>query len=91
MGWPIWVSIIVTAAVVGIYTVSGELSATVVTDAVQMVTVFVGGITIIVLGLWGVGGWGGLIGKIYSRWSHQLSYDRRGRKIFAKERKAVWR
>lgn len=38
MGWGEWTSILVTAAVVGIYTVSGGLSAVVITDVIQLVS-----------------------------------------------------
>ena len=64
MGWSIIVSLLVTAAVVGFYTISGGLSAVVMTDVVQMIIMFVGGFAVIILGLWTVGGWSGLTEKI---------------------------
>jgi SSS family solute:Na+ symporter len=66
MGWSEWTSIIVTAAVVGIYTVSGGLSAVVITDVVQFIIMYVGGAALVVLGLWKVGGWSGLVEKVHS-------------------------
>lgn len=64
MGWKPWFSIIVTAAVVGLYTFFGGLTAVVMTDVVQMVIMFVGGATVVVVGLYQAGGWGGLADKI---------------------------
>jgi len=66
MGWSVWTSIILTATVVGIYTVSGGLSAVVMTDVVQLVIMFIGGAALVVLGLWNVGGWSGLVDKVHA-------------------------
>lgn len=64
MGWKPWFSIIVTAIVVGLYTFFGGLTAVVMTDVVQMILMFVGGAAVVVVGLYQVGGWGGLTDKI---------------------------
>ena len=64
MGWPIWLSIIVTGFIVGFYTVSGGLSAVVMTDVVQMIIMFIGGGAMVFLGMHHVGGWDSLITKI---------------------------
>lgn len=64
MGWPVWVSILVTGAVVGFYTVSGGLSAVVMTDVVQMIIMFIGGGAMVFLGMNHVGGWEGLVDKV---------------------------
>jgi SSS family solute:Na+ symporter len=64
MGWPPWFSIIATATVVGLYTFFGGLTAVVMTDVVQMIIMFVGGATVVVVGLYHAGGWGGLADKI---------------------------
>ena len=64
LGWPIWPSIILTALVVGVYTFFGGLAAVVMTDVVQMVVMFVGGATVVFLGLYHVGGWSGLVEKV---------------------------
>ena len=66
MGWPHWVSILVTAVIVCIYTVSGGLSAVVMTNALQLIIMFIGAIAILVLGLSAVGGWDSMVDKIYS-------------------------
>jgi SSS family solute:Na+ symporter len=64
MGWDPWFSIIVTAVVVGLYTFFGGLTAVVMTDVVQMIIMFVGGATVLVVGLYHAGGWSGLTDKI---------------------------
>lgn len=64
LGWPPAVSIWLIAAITGIYTLSGGLSAVVMTDVVQMVVMFVGGGALLVLSLWEVGGWSGLQEKV---------------------------
>ena len=64
MGWPPWFSITATALVVGLYTFFGGLTAVVMTDVVQMIIMFVGGATVVVVGLYHAGGWGGLADKI---------------------------
>jgi SSS family solute:Na+ symporter len=64
MGWPVWISIILTALVVGVYTFFGGLAAVVMTDVVQMIIMFVGGAALVFLGFYEVGGWSGLVSKI---------------------------
>jgi SSS family solute:Na+ symporter len=67
MGWPIWVCILVTGAVVGFYTVSGGLSAVVMTDVVQMIIMFIGAGAMVFIGMTHVGGWDGLVEKISAK------------------------
>ncbi|MCA9103243.1 MAG: sodium/solute symporter [Pirellulales bacterium] len=57
LDWNVEFSIWLTAVFVGIYTVSGGLSAVVMTDVLQMVVMFVGAGSLLVLGLWEAGGW----------------------------------
>ncbi|MDN5217074.1 sodium/solute symporter [Fulvivirgaceae bacterium BMA12] len=64
MGWPIWISIMVTASVVGLYTYFGGITAVVMTDVVQMIIMFVGGFALVFLGLQAVGGWDVMAEKI---------------------------
>ena len=64
MGWTPWFSITATAVVVGLYTFFGGLTAVVMTDVVQMIIMFVGGATVLVVGLYQTGGWDGLVDKI---------------------------
>jgi SSS family solute:Na+ symporter len=76
MGWPVWLSIILTASVVGIYTIFGGIAAVVMTDVVQMVIMFVGGATLVFLGFYHVGGWEGLTAKLSAMGdSYQNHFD----------------
>jgi len=72
MGWSYWQSIIITAVVVGVYTLCGGLTAVVFTDVIQMVIMFVGGAVVVILGLYEVGGLDGLMNKLADQGdSHQ--------------------
>ena len=64
LGWDLWVSIIVTAVVAGIYTIAGGLAAVVMTNALQLIIMFIGGATILILGFIEVGGWEGMTAKV---------------------------
>ena len=66
IGWPQYVSIIVVAVVVGVYTLFGGLTAVVYTDAVQCVIMFVGSTIILVSALLKVGGWNELMSAVTS-------------------------
>lgn len=63
-GWPIMVSILVMVVVVGVYTISGGLSAVVMTDVVQVILMALGAVAILVLGFNAVGGWDAMVEKI---------------------------
>ncbi len=56
LGWPLRLSILITAIIVGIYTITGGLAAVVLTDVVQLGVMFVGGISMAVIGFWRAGG-----------------------------------
>lgn len=64
LGWPIMLSIILTVVVVGLYTITGGLSAVVMTDVIQVVIMIIGSLAILVLGFWEIGGIGNLFDKI---------------------------
>lgn len=64
MGWPVWVSILISASIVGVYTITGGLAAVIMTDVVQMLIMFIGGAAVVVLGLYHVGGWGSLVEQV---------------------------
>jgi len=64
LGVPIEVSLIITAVIVGLYTITGGLAAVAMTDVVQLLVMFIGGIALTILGLWTVGGWSALVDKI---------------------------
>ncbi len=44
LGIPIWVSLLLTAVIVGIYTITGGLAAVAMTDVVQLLVMFIGGV-----------------------------------------------
>lgn len=56
LDWPIWVGIVVTGTVVGLYSISGGLAAVAFTDALQVVIMFLGGVVIVALGITQAGG-----------------------------------
>ncbi|MEZ5560258.1 MAG: sodium/solute symporter [Pseudomonadales bacterium] len=58
LDWPIWVGIVVTGTVVGLYSISGGLAAVAFTDAFQVVIMFLGGVAIVALGISDAGGVG---------------------------------
>lgn len=64
IGLPIMVSIILTVVFVGFYTITGGLSAVVMTDVIQVVIMIIGSLAILVLGFWEIGGVGSLFDKI---------------------------
>ncbi len=60
----IWVSIVATAILTGIYTIVGGLLAVVVTGALQTIILLVGSIAITVVAMNKVGGWEGLTANV---------------------------
>lgn len=56
LGWNIYLSIVITALVVGIYTFAGGMTAVTITDTVQVVIMVVGGVAVAVLGFIKAGG-----------------------------------
>jgi len=56
LGWPIWVGIIVTGTIVGLYSIAGGLAAVAFTDSLQVCIMFIGGLIIVGLGLSETGG-----------------------------------
>ena len=54
--WPIWLGILVTGTVVGLYSISGGLAAVAFTDALQVSIMFIGGLAIMWLGIGESGG-----------------------------------
>ncbi|OHB72306.1 MAG: hypothetical protein A2V70_16495 [Planctomycetes bacterium RBG_13_63_9] len=57
LGWDFWLSVGVSAVMVGLYTTVGGLKAVVVTDAVSCVILMLGAVLICAFGLEKVGGW----------------------------------
>ena len=60
LGWSFWLSVILTAGLVGLYTTVGGLKAVVFTDVISCVVLIGGAALICGLGLIKVGGWTGL-------------------------------
>jgi len=64
LGWPRWLAIVVSAALVLAYILLGGLSGAVYNEVMQFFVILAGLIPIVVVGLFKVGGWGGLQEKI---------------------------
>ncbi|MDP6083258.1 MAG: sodium/solute symporter, partial [Verrucomicrobiota bacterium] len=64
LGMPNQAAIWLTVFVVGIYTILGGLAAVVVTDAMQMVIMFIGAGALLGLSLWEIGGWTNMVQTI---------------------------
>ena len=64
LGIPEQTAIWMTVFVVGFYTILGGLAAVVVTDAMQMVIMFIGAGALLGLSLWEIGGWSDLVQKV---------------------------
>jgi SSS family solute:Na+ symporter len=60
IGWPIWVSIILSAGFVLAYITLGGLSGAIYNEVLQFFVILAGLIPIVIVGLSKVGGWGGL-------------------------------
>lgn len=56
LGWPLRLSIVITAVIVGFYTITGGLAAVALTDVVQLGVMFVGGVSMAMIGFWKAGG-----------------------------------
>ena len=74
LGWPLWVSVLVAAAVVLSYITLGGLSGAIYNEVLQFFVIIAGLIPVVVIGLHRVGGWGGLQEAInkpefFSSWS----------------------
>ncbi|GAB3714276.1 sodium:solute symporter family protein [Amycolatopsis oliviviridis] len=64
LGWPLWVSIIVAAAVVLSYTALGGLSAAIYNEVLQFFVIVAALLPLTIVGLVKVGGWQGLVDKL---------------------------
>lgn len=64
LGWDTYWTLWITAAITGFYTFSGGLTAVVFTDVVQLIVMYVGGLGLLWLSLWEVGGWAALHEKV---------------------------
>lgn len=66
LGWPLKLSIGITAVIVGVYTVTGGLAAVALTDVVQLGMMFVGGVSMALIGFWKAGGVKAFFAKLAS-------------------------
>jgi SSS family solute:Na+ symporter len=64
LGWPIWVSVIVAAAIVLSYTALGGLSAAIYNEVLQFMVIVAALLPLTIVGLYKVGGWQGLVDKV---------------------------
>jgi SSS family solute:Na+ symporter len=64
LGWPIWLSIVIAAAIVLVYTALGGLSAAIYNEVMQFFVIVAMLLPITFVGLHKVGGWSGLVDKI---------------------------
>lgn len=73
IGVPLIFGMLLTAVIVGFYTIWGGLAAVAMTDVVQILVMFVGGFSLTVLGLSCVGGWSGLADRIAELRPHHMN------------------
>jgi len=66
LGWPIWVSVVVAAVIVLLYTTIGGLSAAIYNEVLQFFVIIAALLPLTIVGLYKVGGWGGLVDKVTS-------------------------
>ena len=64
IGWPIWLGILVSGTVVGLYSIAGGLGAVAITDSIQVCIMFVCGLVIIAIGVSDAGGAGSFVSKL---------------------------
>jgi SSS family solute:Na+ symporter len=64
LGWSLWVSLIVAAAIVLSYTVLGGLSAAIYNEVLQFFVILAALVPLTIIGLIKVGGWSGLKDKV---------------------------
>ena len=67
MGWPQWLSIVVSAIFVLAYITLGGLSGAIYNEVLQFFVIIAGLIPLVVIGLKDVGGWGGLQTRLEGR------------------------
>ena len=67
LGWPTWVSVIVSAGFVLVYILLGGLSGAIYNEVLQFFVIIAGLIPIVIIGLKDMGGWSGLMQKVTSQ------------------------
>ena len=64
MGWPIWLGILASGTVVGLYSIAGGLGAVATTDSIQVCIMFVCGLIIVAIGISDAGGAESFVSKL---------------------------
>src|SRR5699024_2112842 len=64
LGSPIWVSVLLAAIIVLIYTTIGGLSAAIYNEVLQFFVIIAALLPLTIVGLYKVGGWEGLVDKV---------------------------
>ncbi len=67
MGIDFWTGALITVLFTGIYTVMGGLKAVIYTETLQAIVLLIGSITVTILGLIKIGGWGKLVSIVGSQ------------------------
>ena len=67
LGWPTWLSILLSAGFVLAYITLGGLSGAIYNEVLQFFVIFAGLIPLVIIGLTDVGGWDGLKTKVTAR------------------------
>jgi SSS family solute:Na+ symporter len=67
LGWPLWLSIVVSAAIVLAYTALGGLSAAIYNEVLQFFVIVAMLVPLTIVGLHRVGGWQGLVDKVVDK------------------------
>ena len=75
LGWPTWVSVVVSAGFVLIYIFLGGLSGAIYNEVLQFFVIIAGLIPIVIIGLKAVGGWSGLMQKVTSQPGHENHFE----------------
>ena len=74
LGWPLWVSLVVAAAVVLSYTALGGLSAAIYNEVLQFFVIVAALTPLTLIALHNIGGWDGLTTKVTEKWgAEQMS------------------
>lgn len=66
LGWPIWLGILASGTVVGLYSIAGGLGAVAITDSIQVCIMFVCGLIIVAIGISDAGGTESFVSKLTS-------------------------
>ena len=64
LGWPLWVSVLIAAAIVLSYTALGGLSAAIYNEVLQFFVIVAALLPLTIVGLTKVGGWQGLVARV---------------------------